>query len=143
MSMPLPPTHWIYGDPSVENKGDGWSFEPPPMPVRLGEGDQILILRGEDVATAERVFAARQALSGKPIPQPMDRHAFADMLRRAGKYAVRAATMKGKDMDFDPDALIQNLITGMVGYCTANGLDETDSWANPPSEVQEQEAKQS
>ena len=33
----------------------------------------------------------------------------------ATKYAVRAATMKGKDMDFDPDALIQNMLVGFFG----------------------------
>ncbi len=31
------------------------------------------------------------------------------------------ATMKGKEQDFDPDALIQNLIVGMLGYHTPTG----------------------
>lgn len=44
------------------------------------------------------------------------------MLIAAGKYAVRASTMKGKGMGFDPDALIQNLIVGMLGYHTPDGL---------------------
>lgn len=40
----------------------------------------------------------------------------------AGRYAVRATTMNGKEKDFDPDALIQNLVVGMVGYYTEDGL---------------------
>lgn len=33
----------------------------------------------------------------------------------AAKIAIRGATMSGKEMDFDPDALIQNLIVAMFG----------------------------
>jgi hypothetical protein len=52
-------------------------------------------------------------------------------LRAAGRYAVRSATMNGKEMDFDPDALVQNLITGFLGYYTPDGLSTQDDWANP------------
>jgi hypothetical protein len=48
----------------------------------------------------------------------------------AGKYAVRSATMNGAEMDFDPDALCQNLVVGMLGYFTEDGL-SGDAWANP------------
>ena len=48
----------------------------------------------------------------------------------AARYAVRCATMNGADMDFDPDALVQNMVVGMVGYHTPTGLSE-DKWANP------------
>ena len=54
------------------------------------------------------------------------------MIRLAGKYAVRCATMNGKEMDFDPDALLQNLVVGFLGYFTEDGLDHEDDWANPP-----------
>ena len=64
-----------------------------------------------------------------PMPMQMgtdnpERQKFVKMLREAGKYAVRSATMKGKDMDFDPDALIQNLIIGFLGYYTPDGLSD-------------------
>lgn len=59
------------------------------------------------------------------------RYELAEKIRAAGRYAVRSATMNGKEMDFDPDALIQNLVVGMLGYWTADGL-SSDSWANPP-----------
>lgn len=75
----------------------------------------------------------------EPPPMPFrlgtkdpQRKQWADMLRVAGKYAVRAATMKGKEMDFDPDALLQNLVVGFLGYWTEDGLDHDDAWANPP-----------
>lgn len=61
-----------------------------------------------------------------PLREPM-----AQALRAAGRYAVRCATMNGKEDDFDPDALVQNLVTGFLGYWTPNGL-SSDDWANPP-----------
>jgi hypothetical protein len=60
----------------------------------------------------------------------MSREEFAAKIREAGRYAVRSATMNGKDMDFDPDALVQNLVVGMLGYWTNDGL-SSDDWANP------------
>ena len=51
-------------------------------------------------------------------------------LRDAGKYACRCATMNGKEMDFDPDALLQNLIVGFFGYHTESGL-SSDGFSNP------------
>jgi len=43
------------------------------------------------------------------------------MMIKAAKYAVRSATGHGKIMDFDPDALVQNLLVGMFGYYTKDG----------------------
>jgi hypothetical protein len=40
----------------------------------------------------------------------------------AGKYALRSATNNGKIQDYDPDAVIQNLIVGLIGYHTPDGL---------------------
>lgn len=82
------------------------------------------------------------AMEGKhgfePPPMPFrlgtkdpQRKQWAEMLRIAGRYAVRASTMKGKEMDFDPDALVQNLVVGFLGYFTEDGLDHADDWANP------------
>lgn len=45
-----------------------------------------------------------------------ERLALAGKIRQAAKYAIRGATMSGTEMDFDPDALIQNLIVGLIGY---------------------------
>jgi hypothetical protein len=60
-------------------------------------------------------------------PMPMrtglgaKRNGLADQIRAAAHYAVRGATMKGKEMDFDPDALVQNMVVGMLGYWTEDG----------------------
>lgn len=62
-----------------------------------------------------------------PMPMRMgtsnpEREKMAKMLRKAGKYAVKVATNCGKDMDFDPDALVNCLIVGLLGYYTEDGL---------------------
>jgi len=33
----------------------------------------------------------------------------------AARYAIRAATMCGDDKDFDPDALVQNIVVALCG----------------------------
>ena len=50
------------------------------------------------------------------------RQEWADKIREAGRYAIRASTMNGKEMDFDPDAMLQNFVVGMLGYWTLDGL---------------------
>lgn len=37
------------------------------------------------------------------------------LIEKAARYAIKGATMSGKEMDFDPDALIQNLKVGFFG----------------------------
>lgn len=59
------------------------------------------------------------------------REEFVKAVWAASKHAVRAATMDGKEMDFDPDALCQNMVVGLLGYFTPDGLDGSDDWANP------------
>lgn len=58
------------------------------------------------------------------------RKEWAEKIMEAAKYAVRASTMNGKDEDFDPDALIRNMVTGMLGYNTSSAL-STEDWGNP------------
>lgn len=106
MSMPLKKDHWIY-----EKAEDGFSL-PPSMPLRMGSEETILIQIGD-----------------RPL-RVLSRHEFSNLLREAGKHAVRGATMGGTEMDFDPDALLQNLVVGALGYWTADGL-SSDDWANP------------
>ena len=65
-----------------------------------------------------------------------ERRVWAERLRIAGMYALRGATDNGKITDYDPDAVLQNLVVGMLGYHTADGL-STDSWANPKEQKME------
>lgn len=112
MSMPLPKTHWIYKGDRTESYG---VFNTPPMPFQMGREDQA-------------IFACKR--EGAPMPDIMSREVVAEKIRRAGRYAIRASTMNGSDMDFDPDAMLQNLVVGMLGYWTETGL-SSDEWANP------------
>lgn len=60
-------------------------------------------------------------------PMPMrvgvgpQRNQLADLVRRAARYAIRASTMNGKETDFDPDAMVQNFVVGLLGYWTEDG----------------------
>jgi hypothetical protein len=72
----------------------------PPMPFRCGEDDVALRAELEEAC------------------------------RAAARFAVRAATMNGRGRDFDPDALVQNFVVGMLGYHTADGL-LSDGFCNP------------
>lgn len=70
-----------------------------------------------------------------PMPLRMgidhpERKAWEARLWAAGRYAVRCATMNGQEQDFDPDALVQSLVTGMLGYFTVDGL-SSKYFANP------------
>lgn len=53
-----------------------------------------------------------------------------EQVRAAARYAVRCATGNGTIDDFDPDALVQSMVVGLLGYHTPDGLSE-DDWANP------------
>ena len=72
-----------------------------------------------------------------PPPMPLRlgttdprRRAFNDAVREAAQYAIRAATLNGSEPDFDPDAMVQNFIVGLLGYHTENGL-FGETWADP------------
>ena len=49
------------------------------------------------------------------LPTPVLTHADRDRVVAAIRYAVRGATMCGKDPDFDPDALVQNAVYALCG----------------------------
>jgi len=53
------------------------------------------------------------------------------MIWAAAKYAIRSATGNGKIDDYDPDAMCQNFVVGLIGYHTPDGLSSEDDWANP------------
>ena|SRR3990167_5072924 len=71
-------------------------YNEPPMPFRIGEDGSVVLNR--------------------------TRQMWADDIREAAKYAIRASTMNGKIDDFDPDAMVQNMVVGMIGYFTKDGI---------------------
>lgn len=58
------------------------------------------------------------------------REQMAERIREAAKWAIRASTMCGRDEDFDPDAMVQNMVVGLLGYHTADGL-SGEAWDTP------------
>lgn len=115
VTFPLRSDHWIYG-PSA--------FNVPPMVMRMGHRDRITFGVTDQTLPPEggTITFATTTWTKQEMRQA---------IVAAGKYAVKSATMNGADMDFDPDALIQNLVVGFLGYFTETGLDKEDSWANP------------
>lgn len=61
----------------------------------------------------------------------VQRDAKAKQIAEAVRYAVRASTRSGKESDFDPDAMVQNVIVGLLGYWTPSGGSEPDEDAAP------------
>jgi hypothetical protein len=101
VSFPLPKDHWLYvGDAPAQQEDRRDGFNVPPMVMRTGT----------NLKTTREIYT--------------------EMLRRAGRYAVRCATMNGTEKGFDPDALLQSLVVGFLGYHTPDGL-SSDEWANP------------
>jgi hypothetical protein len=117
MSLPLRKDHWIY-----QKGDDGYGF-PPPMPLRVGsEGEVSITITEADPAKNPGWVGSRTII--------LSRRQMAEMIRSAGKYAVRSATMHGSEMDFDPDAMLQNLCVGFLGYWTVNGFGG-EPWDDP------------
>jgi hypothetical protein len=90
----------VFGTLVLPLPKDHWLTQPgyndPPMPFQVGTGDAEL--------------------------HGLGREEWARRIRLAAKYAIRASTMNGKVTDFDPDAMVQNFIVGMLGYWTPDGL---------------------
>lgn len=51
----------------------------------------------------------------KELPAPILNHGSRDTVVAAARYAVRGATNCGKEPDFDPDALVQNVVYALCG----------------------------
>ncbi|HET8687511.1 MAG TPA: hypothetical protein VFM18_12725 [Methanosarcina sp.] len=50
------------------------------------------------------------------LPYPILNHKdHAEIVKAAVRYAIRGATMCGKEIDFDPDALVQNAVYALCG----------------------------
>jgi len=126
MSMPLPKTHWIYQKDDIPA---GFQTNVPPMPFRM-PGKSVVYLSLDAEGIGALIKSGQQRLPSIKL----NRRQFEKAIRAAGKYAVRCATMNGTEMDFDPDALLQNLVVGMLGYWTETGLTtdpEDSAWCDP------------
>lgn len=48
-------------------------------------------------------------------PAPILTHALKDQVVSAARYAIRASTMNGAEKDFDPDAMVLNMVAALCG----------------------------
>jgi hypothetical protein len=109
MTLPLPKDHWL------TRQGQNV----PPMEFRMGTNFVA------EIMIAERGWGGRR--------KRYDRKQLEEVFAKAGRYAVRCATMNGQEDDYDPDALVGNLVIALLGYCTADAL-SSDIWTNPGPE---------
>lgn len=85
---------------------DGSAFSVGSLP--LPETHWLYAPRGEwDSARDEYAECPRPILTGGQR----------DAVVAAARYAIRGATMCGKEPDFDPDALVQNICYALCGPC--------------------------
>lgn len=69
------------------------------------------------------LYADRQYNDGEYEPvelgKPVLTHELRDAVVSAVRYAIRGATNCGKEVDFDPDALVQNAVYALCGPFTS------------------------
>jgi hypothetical protein len=109
LACPYPKDHWIYQKHHV-----------PPMDLRMGEGDLLHLTILSDIPNI--------APRGMMV---INKKQAAGLINAAGRYAIRASTMNGREIDFDPDAMLQNLVVAFLGYWTHDGLDHDNPEFNP------------
>ena len=66
------------------------------------------------------------------LPKPILTHALREHVEAAVRYAVRGATNCGKELDFDPDALVLNAVYALCGPYGGASLRDIE----PPTEAQ-------
>lgn len=89
--------------------------EPTILPDGSGFGILSLPLPKGHWLYAEREYE-EGALDPKDLPAPILTHELDDQVIAAARYAVRAATNCGKEDDFDPDALVRNMVIALCGF---------------------------
>ena len=93
-----------------------------PNGVRLPDGSGVLLA---SFPLPKDHWIYTEGHNEPPMPMRIGlgakRNELADQIRAATRYAVRASTMNGTEMDFDPDAMVQNMVVGLLGYWTEDG----------------------
>ena len=118
----------------VEQRTNAWrpASEPPEVTV-LPDGSAFGMM-SFPLPYDHWMYRDREYLPGadEPVdlPKPILTHALREHVEAAVRYAVRGATNCGKELDFDPDALVLNAVYALCGpYGGASLRDVT-----PPTE---------
>lgn len=89
-------------------------------PIILPDGSAVAVV-SLPLPKTHWLYAPRQYMPGaeEPVELPspcLERTAENyERAKLAIRYAIRGATMCGKEMDFDPDALVQNALYALLG----------------------------
>jgi hypothetical protein len=106
----------------------GFTIEEEPAILPDGSGFMLASL-----PLPKNHWLYRRGYNTPPMPLRMgsgpERDEMVKHVWAAGEYAVRAATMNGQEDDFDPDAMVQNFVVGLLGYFTKTGA--SDAGENP------------
>ena len=97
----------------------GWKAAEPYNLTRLPDGSAFAIA-SFPLPDSHWLYAPREYAEGadepKELPRPILNHTeHREAVVAAIRYAVRGATMCGKEPDFDPDALVQNAVYALCG----------------------------
>ena len=140
-------THWFLGlheTTALAPEDLAWSAWKAALAQPESEAESITILPDESAfgvmsfplpddhwLYAERVYDPGE-YEPVELPAPILTHALRDQVVAAIRYAVRGATNCGKEIDFDPDALVQNAVYALCGPYTATVRMSCD--VQPPTE---------
>ena len=72
----------------------------------------------------------------KELPYPILTHAHRAEVVAAVRYAIRGATMCGKEKDFDPDALVQSAVYALCGPFKKNSISRRNTPAASRLEIE-------
>ena len=89
------------------------------------------------------LYADRQYNDGEYEPvelgKPVLTHELRDAVVSAVRYAIRGATNCGKEVDFDPDALVQNAVYALCGpFTSPPASKQRVDWIDPNDKTQKQ-----
>ena len=120
--------------PDTEPPRDEWrpASEPPEVTV-LPDGSAFGMM-SFPLPYDHWMYRDREYLPGadEPVdlPKPILTHALCEHVEAAVRYAVRGATNCGKELDFDPDALVLNAVYALCGPYGGASLRDIE----PPTE---------
>lgn len=120
-----PQDEWLTGCPECGMDGEcGCDKQPAQQePVTVLPDGSAFAVTSYPLPKNHWLYADRQYNDGEYEPvelgKPILTHELSDVVVSAVRYAIRGATNCGKEVDFDPDALVQNAVYALCGPFTS------------------------